>query len=90
MVLSATAGTYNPDSSLLVVAYYDIIIFSVILQENPYGGAEAHANGLTNGEHICSHLSVMHLACGSSICIACFSHKYQVDGMQMGLSFIQS
>lgn len=81
-----TAGTYNPDSSLLVVTYYDLIIFSVILQENPYGGAEAHANGLTHGEHICSHHSVVHLACLSSICIVCFSHEYQVDCMQTGLS----
>ena len=57
-----------------------------MLQEDPYGGAEARANGLTNGENICSHFCVVLLACGSSICIACFSHKHQVDRMQTDLS----
>ncbi len=64
MELSAPANTYTAESS-------------VLLQEDAYGGAEAHANG----EDICSCCCVVFLACGSSICITCRSHEHQVDCM---------
>lgn len=57
-----------------------------MLQQDAYGGAEAHANGLTDGEHICARFALCFLHVGAAYALLAVPTNISLTACKQGLN----